>query len=171
MKRLFFIQSQKLIKERTDSALLNLSTTKPFKQANNVAKKPSKDNCVLNIYSNSINNHTTNTNHHNLINFINLPKKEADCTAKTHSKRDIQLQKLLKIVKQNYNKLDEERLKHKNVQDVMVEWRELARKLDLVFLVISSVIIVVSPVVLFGRFLVRDITKDSSHCGCERPFI
>jgi hypothetical protein len=43
---------------------------------------------------------------------------------------------------------------------------------DYVFLLISCTIIIVSPFVLFGEFLVRDITRPpGSRCGCDHTFI
>ena len=167
IKVLFFIHSQKLVKERSNSTLLNLTTSvtiNDFKNTNggshSSALKHSKD------YAHSSYTNNILSNQHDYFNSLNYCKKEVVDT-RPLAKREIQMQKLLKLIKQNYTKLEEERQKLKNIQEILVEWRELARKLDCVFLVISCIIIIISPIILFGRLFIRDIRRGIGQCGCE----
>lgn len=134
------MKSEHLIKERSNSTLLNLNQTS-----------------LINI--NGIKSHQQS--------IFSLKREANETTLKT----DLKSQKLLKLLRKNYRKFDDEKTKLKIQQEIRIEWKELARKLDLIFLFISVIIIVTSPVILFGKFVIRDITARDGTCGCDRSFI
>lgn len=82
--------------------------------------------------------------------------------------------KLIKLLKCNFKKLDDDRVIIKNVQEIIIEWKEIARRLEYVFLAISFITIIIAPIILFGKFFVRDVLKKMppiTSCGCEHSFV
>lgn len=160
LKKLFFIESQKLIKERSNSTLLNISN----KNLNELRclKQP--------MYNFDGLNHSENggLSFYNISNNNSLSKKGSSQCNK--QEKDNQLHKLTKLLKQNFRKLDDERTKIKNIEEIAIEWKEIARRLDRLFLVLSFITIVTAPIILFGKFIIRDISP-SKNCGCDHSFI
>lgn len=127
--------------------------------------KERSNSTLLNLNQTSLININGIKSHHQSI--FSLKREANETTLKT----DLKSQKLLKLLGKNYRKFDDEKTKLKIQQEIRIEWKELARKLDLIFLFISVIIIITSPVILFGKFVIRDITARDGPCGCDRSFI
>lgn len=87
-----------------------------------------------------------------------------------NSKENVQLHKILKILQHSFKKYEDERKKIKNIEAILVEWKEVARRLEYVFLIIAFLTITLTHVVLFGKYFVEN-TKMANKCGCDHSFI
>ena len=95
-------------------------------------------------------------------------------TTTTDTKEAKILRKLFKILKYMSVKVEQNTLRDTDQEIVIIEWKELAIKIEHIFLVLSFITVVLTPIVLFGKFFYRDfITHEhlNSHCGCENSFI
>ena len=92
---------------------------------------------------------------------------------KIKEKKDIEMSKLTKLTVKSFKRIEDEKKILKNIEEITIEWKELARRLDYLFLVLSAITIVTVPLILFGKFVVRDISNNliQSNCGCEHTFI
>jgi hypothetical protein len=57
------------------------------------------------------------------------------------------------------------KIKHNN--KISVEWKEAARRIDIILFFISSVIIIFTPVYYFGPYLFKDTDLLNHSCGCN----
>lgn len=92
----------------------------------------------------------------------------------TQSKEVKLLQKLLKIVKYLSVNIEKEKLKNTKQKILNIEWKELARRIDYFLLFFYLFVIVLNPILLFGKFFYRDfITNEhlKSPCGCRHSFV
>jgi hypothetical protein len=83
-------------------------------------------------------------------------------------------QKLLKIVKFLCNKMEQDKLRYANQEIVNIEWKELSRRIELIFLFLSFFAVIITPILLFGKFFLRDFfTKEHLKlaCGCQNTFV
>ena len=90
------------------------------------------------------------------------------------SKESYQLHKIHKILKYSIKKYENEKLKLKETEESIIEWKEVARRLEYILLIVVFIIITVSPVYLFGKYFMQINEKKiqpSSRCGCEYSFI
>jgi hypothetical protein len=95
-------------------------------------------------------------------------------TAKKDTKQVKILRKLFKILKSISFKMQEEKIQYTDQEILSVEWKELARRVEQIFLIISFCAIISIPILLFGKFFKRDlITKEhlKSSCGCQQSFV
>jgi hypothetical protein len=80
--------------------------------------------------------------------------------------------KILKILKIYFKKIDEENLRKNHIDEIIIEWKEIARRLEYVFLVLNSLTITIVPLILFGKYVIQDETNQNfNKCGCEYSFI
>jgi hypothetical protein len=162
--KLFRIKSEKLFRERSNSSILN------FK--NKVLPNSLYSLDVNNKYHyrshNIINQNALLISAYNNNNNNNIPKSDDK-----QNKKDNQLHKLIKLLKNNFRKYDVEKIKLKNIEELQLEWKELARRLDYVLLIIAFLSIVSAPAVLFNKYFIRVIEplKDRIFCSCEHSFI
>lgn len=165
IKKALFINSAKLIKERSDSALLNLTQQNSYKRLNQ------KTFPILKRFPYDL----SNSNYHLENEFNSRNKLYSPCNNhNSDSKQATKTSKLVKLLKINFKKMDDERIKIKNIQEIIIEWKEIARRLEYVFLVISFLTIFSAPLVLFGKFFIRDFIKKktlNTSCGCEHSFV
>ena len=83
-------------------------------------------------------------------------------------KLEKQIIALLKIIKLNFKKIDDEQVRTKRINEIIIEWKEAARRIENIFFLISLLTIISAPIILFGKFYIRDITaKGNSVCGCH----
>ncbi len=83
-------------------------------------------------------------------------------------------QKLLTIVKFLCRKMEQDKLRYANQEIVNIEWKELSRRIELIFLFLSFLAVIITPILLFGKFFLRDfITKEHLKlaCGCQHTFV
>ena len=85
---------------------------------------------------------------------------------------NILLKKLVKQVKKKMRKINLENTQNKLKAEINMEWKEVARRLDQFFLVISLITIIIVPAYLFGEYAFRDffekIESQKAKCGCEK---
>jgi hypothetical protein len=92
----------------------------------------------------------------------------------TQSKEVKILQKLLKIVKYLSVKIEKDKIRITKQKILNIEWKELARRIDYFLLFLYLFVIVLIPILLFGKFFYRDfITNEhlKSPCGCQHSFV
>ena len=90
------------------------------------------------------------------------------------SKENATLHKIFKFLKMNSQRRDKEKLKLKNVEELIIEWKEVARKLENILFVLTMLTITITPIILFGNLFLRDVTltnPSSLKCGCENSFV
>jgi len=84
------------------------------------------------------------------------------------------LNNLTKFTKQTMESLNHEKIKNKNIEQIMQEWKQVASRLEKIFLFCIFITVVITPILLFGKFVIRDIHKDilmNKYCGCENSFL
>ncbi len=162
--KLFLIESQKLRDERSNSTLLQMNNIKP-KLEIRTANRPS-----LIDFKEYTNGYISS-----LAPSRSIQKQSKSPVYQANNnfdeKKEIGLSKLTKLIRKNFKKIEDEKKILKNIEEISIEWKELARRLDYLFLVLCGITIVTAPVILFGKFFIRDISKNLSSCGCEHTFI
>jgi hypothetical protein len=166
--KLFFIKPKILKKQRSNSTLLNLSRNRKKDDFRLARVRNSDESITVNrreslMYCTDLIHNCNRNNNNELINKNLKNKNEIN---------DFQIEKVTKLLRSNFKKYDEERMKHKYIQEVLLEWRELARRMDYLFLVISLFVIICTPTILFGEFIIRDIKPLTNRlCTCENSYI
>jgi hypothetical protein len=105
---------------------------------------------------------------------IKSTTKTTTTTTTTYTKETKILRKLFKILKYMSVKMEQNTLRDTDQEIEIIEWKELAIKIEKIFLVLSLITVVFTPIILFGKFFYRDfITQEhlSLPCGCENSFI
>ena len=62
----------------------------------------------------------------------------------------------------------------KTAEMIIIEWKEIARRIEYIMLFLSLTSIVICPVLLFGEFFIRDIITEShlsAPCGYDYSFV
>jgi hypothetical protein len=81
---------------------------------------------------------------------------------------DLKISKILNILKSSLHLIEKQNKKLKCREKYYYEWREAARRLDLILFYISFIIITFIPIYFFGPYFFRDYLKDlPSTCGCN----
>lgn len=78
--------------------------------------------------------------------------------------------KVLKLLKLEAKKNVIKRQRFKYIEDILIEWKEVASRLENIFFILSITTIIITPIVLFGKFIMRDFVygkKIYPSCGCE----
>ena len=99
---------------------------------------------------------------------------KSSTTKKENTKETLLLHQLFKIIKFYFVKFEQDKLEYSDHEIIIIEWKELAICIERMFLVISLFAIILTPILLFGKFFLRDfITYEhlKSPCGCEHSFI
>jgi hypothetical protein len=92
----------------------------------------------------------------------------------TYTKEAKILRKLFKIVKLLVVKFEQDKLRETHQENINIEWKELARRIEFIFLAFSLILIILTPIFLFGKFIQRDfITHEhlKKPCGCVNSFV
>ncbi len=95
-------------------------------------------------------------------------------TKENTTKETLLLHQLFKIIKFYFIKFEQDKLEYSDQEIIIIEWKELAICIERLFLVLSLCAIILTPILLFGKFFLRDfITYEhlKSPCGCEHSFI
>lgn len=88
------------------------------------------------------------------------------------SKEQSQLHKILKLIKYAFKKNEIEKKRQKEHEDMTIEWKEVARRLEYVFLLVAFITITITPIALFGKYFVKNENNQIvKRCGCEHSFI
>ena len=82
-----------------------------------------------------------------------------------------QILKLLRIIKLNLMQSNEDLIKKKHLEKIIIEWKEAARRLELFFFIVALLTILIAPVALFGKFFFYDKNLNKQYffnkCGCD----
>lgn len=160
LKKFLLIDSDELKKERSHSTLLNLNKTRSNMFSINV-KENGKDT-QLNITQS---NEPRKTMDHGDSDHSKPKRKSSNCDCKH---LDEPMYKIVRLIKSSLKKSETEMVKLRKVEELKVEWKEAASRLENIFLVVSLVTIIVTPIVLFGKYFRKDyINFQTSTCGCE----
>ena len=163
-KKLFLIKSDHLFKQRSHSVLVGI---------NKINMKYLKDmnlNDLASTFPSVICNNSGNYS----INHNFSRKSYNNYSQSSNNNQNVAMHRLFKLVKLAFTKMEEEKIKLKNVENISIEWKELARRLEYVFFLISTIAIVITPTILFGKFFMRDVITLShinTPCGCEHSFV
>lgn len=76
------------------------------------------------------------------------------------------IDKILKIMKIYIHKLDKTSSKSKQAEKIAIEWKEAARRIDLIFFVLVTTTVTVLPIYLFGKFMTNEYTIVNRVCSC-----
>jgi len=74
------------------------------------------------------------------------------------------------LIDLNLTKLQDEKLFNEKKETILNDWKEAARRLENVFLYVSSLTIILFPFVLFGKFYFKDYNENNfnlNKCGCD----
>jgi hypothetical protein len=108
-------------------------------------------------------------NNHSNLQVNELQQQQQHLVAKLKSKTKTN-QKLLDLFKNNIKQTKELELKKQTLDLIIVEWKELTRKIECIFFIINFLAVIISPTFLFVKFLFRDLAADVSlqnKCSCE----
>ena len=84
------------------------------------------------------------------------------CSVLTETNMD----KILKIMKIYIHKLDRNSTKSKRAEKIAIEWKEAARRIDLICFVLVTTTVTVLPIYLFGKFMTNEYTIVNRVCSC-----
>ena len=78
---------------------------------------------------------------------------------------------ILKVLKDEFEKLEQLRRKEDENAKLLIEWKELARKLDRCFLIVLFITITLTPLILFGEYFMHYLFGNpnsliSENCNC-----
>jgi len=98
-------------------------------------------------------------------------KNKNQIILKQEQEQNMALKNLMNEIEKNLKKYDLEKNRLELMNRIKMEWKEVARRLDLFCLVISFITIITVPAYLFGEYYFRDlfskIESQKSKCGCE----
>lgn len=99
---------------------------------------------------------------------------ESDLDSKPHSSSGIQkvenqILKMSRIMKLNLMFTNEQNKRAKQIENIRLEWKEAARRLENMFFIAALITIVIAPLVLFRKNIFsNDFGKVfENKCGCE----
>lgn len=122
----------------------------------------SKNLDIIRLNEVKINNHSSTNNNNN----INHTTKQI----RTETKPNVtNLDKILKIMKVYIHKLDKNSIKSKHAENVSIEWKEVARRIDMILCLLVTITVTALPMYLFGKFMRNDHFQSSTLnrvCGC-----
>lgn len=90
------------------------------------------------------------------------------------TKYNTTVHKIFKLIKHACNQMDRQKQKLISTQMILIEWKELAKRIDYLMFFFALFSICVTPVILFSKFFVRDLVTEShlsATCGCEHSFV
>jgi hypothetical protein len=157
-KIIFMIDTEKLLKKRSDSTVINSNinsknTTVNWNWSNNILVKE------LSYERNSIG-------------LIGKQSKEKIII--NEKKHRSTIRKLFKLLKAAFVQMEKQNMKLNTTEMIMIEWKELGRRVDYIMLFLSLFTIIITPILLFGNFFIRDVITEShlsTPCGCEHSFV
>ena len=90
-------------------------------------------------------------------------------SAKNNKMNDESLEKLLKIIRHSVKLIDKNYLRLKTSQMASDEWKLVASRLDLFLFLIATLVVFITPFILFGKFMFRidgPLDNNSSNNRC-----
>jgi hypothetical protein len=133
------------------------------------------NSCESTVSSFDLNNKTSNS----FVNFKTLKcVQESESLIKQESNnnnniRKRSIYKLLELIKYDLRKKKEAEQKRQELDLILVEWKELGRKIEWLFFIINLFAVVTLPTVLFINYLFQDLSADHSlqeSCSCDSTY-
>lgn len=89
-------------------------------------------------------------------------------TSPTTDETDDNLEKIFEIVSESFQLIQKDNLKLKKKKEILIEWKEVARRLDIILFIIATISITTTPILLFAKFYFRSDSHFNKHhqCGC-----
>lgn len=78
--------------------------------------------------------------------------------------------RLLREVKCMIENMEEEILTKKRIEEITIEWKEFARRLEFFLFIVGVMTIIVAPLILFNEYAYRDLSVkkgENLKCGCD----
>ncbi len=78
--------------------------------------------------------------------------------------------KIFDLTKYDMKKSKEMKNQKKKLDLILVEWRELGRKIELIFFIINLLAVLILPTVLFIKYWFQDLSADhglQEKCSCD----
>lgn len=134
--------------------------------------KPNLDNFIylnkeLNVYASR--NELSPVNLANQLTKINQSTKpNSNVRSLKIVSKDDRIKKMLQIVKTCSNLIHIEQQEEKHNQEILLEWKVAARRLDNILFVVSMAIVNLTPLVLFSKYFIQNNSRSvNSTCGCS----
>ena len=93
---------------------------------------------------------------------------------KDKNETDGNLEKIFEIVSESFQLIQKDNYKLKKKKEILIEWKEVARRLDVILFIIATISITTTPILLFAKFYFRNEASQqySKHqsCGCSNGF-
>jgi hypothetical protein len=88
-----------------------------------------------------------------------------------NSKKMKRSQKLLDLLNNDLKRSKEKELKRQKLELILIEWKELSKKVENIFLIFNFLSVIILPQILFFKYLFRDLSADISlqeNCSCNQ---
>jgi hypothetical protein len=95
---------------------------------------------------------------------------EQDEKQENHRKSKKTTHKLLELIKNDMKRTRLKQLKKEALDLILIEWKELGRKVESIFFLINILAVFILPSVLFYKYLIQDLSVDFSlhkNCACD----
>lgn len=106
--------------------------------------------------------------------FNNKPRIILEKEISKEKKHRSTVRRIFKIIKAAFDQMQKQKQKVNSTEMIMIEWKELARRFDYLMFFLALIVICITPVILFGKFFVRDLVTEShlkAPCGCDHSFV
>lgn len=77
------------------------------------------------------------------------------------------LKDILKLIEVTVDLLDKDRTNEQKFKNLQNEWKEVAKRIDFILFIFVSVVVIATPLFLFGKYYVNDYTTKNLSCNCE----
>ena len=71
------------------------------------------------------------------------------------------------LLRLNFKKIEDDKLRSAFKQQVIIEWKEAARRLEFIFFLLSFTTICTTPIVLFSKFYFLDLGANDNSLKCD----
>lgn len=132
------------------------------------------NNNINNINSYKLLNLDLNLKNNNIKNLNTINKEQQSQQQHQKIKQHASSHRIFKLLKFTLIKMEEDKTKLHNIENIQIEWKELARRVEYFFFTITFLVIIMAPILLFGKFFMRDVVTKShlnAPCGCEHSFV
>lgn len=110
-----------------------------------------------------------NNNNNNQVSTETTIYKKLNCSCLNKLERH--LIAIYKLLNSNFKKLENEKIQTEQDNEMQNDWLQVTKRVESIFFVVSFLIIVVTPVYLFGKYFLRYYFSNNAEltgiCGCH----
>jgi len=109
-----------------------------------------------------------NNNNNNQVSTETTIYKKLNCSCLNKLERH--LIAIYKLLNSNFKKLENEKIQTEQDIQMQNDWLQVTKRVESIFFVVSFLIIVVTPVCLFGKYFLRYFSNNlelTENCGCH----